>query len=259
MRNVYVCWQYDFSRLARRCSWISHQISIVVYIEFAWNYAGFNWNYYYFMRIRSRKSTHISMISNSGTHLQSYTNTAIADITKNSVPILLVTPHDRRANVSASSADIVAMNDECFMMFHNVLRVFYNVLLVVHDVLLVVHDISQCFTCVSWCFTMFYDVYRVSQQSASPHRRPCGRRSRQRRRDRQWRSRPVWKLSSRNRVTPVSIHDPCGVIVDFCGVIADFCGVIADPCGPAELPRSLRRSSGTRGHRCGDADRCATH
>ena len=70
---------------------------------------------------------------------------------------------------------------------------------------------------------------------------------------------PVWKLSSRNRVTPVSIHDPCGVIAEFCGVIADFCGVIADPCGPAELPRSLRRSSGARGHRCGDADRCATH
>ena len=29
---------------------------------------------------------------------------------------------------------------------------------------------------------------------------------------------PVWKLSSRNRVTPVSIHDPCGAIADFCGL-----------------------------------------
>ena len=40
-------------------------------------------------------------------------------------------------DVSASSADIVASNDECFMMFHNVLRVF-------DVVLLVVHDVSQC-------------------------------------------------------------------------------------------------------------------
>ena len=38
-------------RCAGRCSWMSHQTSIVVYIEFAWNYTGFNSNYYYFMRI----------------------------------------------------------------------------------------------------------------------------------------------------------------------------------------------------------------
>ena len=90
------------------------------------------------------------MISNSVTHLQSYTNSAIAE---NSAPIPPVTPRDRRcrrADVSASSADvsassvdvvalndlraiaassadvstssagIVASNDECFMMFHNV-------------------------------------------------------------------------------------------------------------------------------------------
>ena len=55
-----------------------------------------------------------------------------------------------------------------------------------------------------------------------------------------------WKLSSRNRVTSVSIHDPCGVIADFCGVIANFCGVIADPRSPAELPLSLRQSSDAR-------------
>ena len=38
-------------RCARQCSWMSHQTSIVVYIEFAWNYTGFNSNYYYLMRI----------------------------------------------------------------------------------------------------------------------------------------------------------------------------------------------------------------
>ena len=66
------------------------------------------------------------MISNSLTHLRSYTNSAIADIAGNSAPT---------ADVSASSADIVSSNGECFVMFHNVLRV--------------VHDISQWFTNVS--------------------------------------------------------------------------------------------------------------
>ena len=47
--------------------------------------------------------------------------------------------------------DIVASNDECFMMFHNVLRVF-------HDVLLVVHDILRCITMFYICFIMFYYV-----------------------------------------------------------------------------------------------------
>ena len=42
-------------------------------------------------------------------------------------------------------------------------------------------------------------------------------------------------MSSRNIVTPVSIHGPCGVIADFCGVIADLWGVIADPCGVAAI------------------------
>ena len=96
---------------------------------------------------RFGKSIHISMISNSVTHLRSYTNSAIADIAENSAPISPVTPHDRRRllierrhrriewpprdcrakcrrlRITAASADIVASNDECFMMFHNVLRV----------------------------------------------------------------------------------------------------------------------------------------
>ena len=45
---------------------------------------------------RFGKSTHISMISNSVTHLRSYTNSAIADIAENSAPISPVTPRDRR-------------------------------------------------------------------------------------------------------------------------------------------------------------------
>ena len=75
---------------------------------------------------RSGKSTHISKISNSVTHLQSYTNTAIA---KNSTPISPVTPCDRdvaapSADVSSSSVNIVASNDECLMMFHNAFKCF---------------------------------------------------------------------------------------------------------------------------------------
>ena len=40
--------------------------------------------------------THISTISNSVTHLRSYTNSAIADIAENSAPISPVSPYDRR-------------------------------------------------------------------------------------------------------------------------------------------------------------------
>ena len=45
---------------------------------------------------RFGKSTHISMISNSVTHLRSYTNSATADIAGNSAPILPATPRGRR-------------------------------------------------------------------------------------------------------------------------------------------------------------------
>ena len=47
-------------------------------------------------KIRFGKSTHISKISNSVTHLRCYTNSAIADIAGNSTPISPVTPRDRR-------------------------------------------------------------------------------------------------------------------------------------------------------------------
>ena len=86
------------------------------------------------------------MISNSVTHLRSYTNSAIADN-------------------SALSTDIGASNDKCFMMFHNVLKVFHDVLLVAHDVLKVVHNVSQCFTCISGCFTMFNNILCLASRA----------------------------------------------------------------------------------------------
>ena len=69
-----------------------------------------------------------------------------------------VTPRDRRhLRIERRYDDIVASDDKCFMMFHNVLsvswcftcgsrclRMYHNVLHVFHDVLL--------------CLTMFYDV-----------------------------------------------------------------------------------------------------
>ena len=113
-------------------------------------------------RTRFGKSTHISMISNSVTHLRSYTNYAIADIAGNSAPKSPVTPRERRhhraerwrlrierrrlhierqrlrnkpnadvstssADVSASSADIVASNKVswCFTMFYMCFTMFY--------------------------------------------------------------------------------------------------------------------------------------
>ena len=58
---------------------------------------------------RFGKRIHISMISNSVTHLRRYTNSSIAG---NSAP-------------APMSPRVVASNGECFVMFHNVLRVFH--------------------------------------------------------------------------------------------------------------------------------------
>ena len=74
------------------------------------------------------KSTHISMISNSVTHLRSYTNTTIAT---NSVPISPETSHDRgyrqakrrRLRIERRYRSIEWWVFDCFMMFHNVLSV----------------------------------------------------------------------------------------------------------------------------------------
>ena len=106
--------------------------------------------------VRCGKSTHISMISNSVTHLQSYTNFAISDIAGNSArspshrraptsphrasislhrmtaqsPTLLpqtqTSPH--RAPTSPHRSPISSHRmTECFMMFHTVLKVFHDV------------------------------------------------------------------------------------------------------------------------------------
>ena len=114
------------------------------------------------------------LISNSVTHLWSYTNSEIADIAGNSAPISPVTPRDRRRHraecryrriewpprnrrrrypkrrrlcierdVSASSADIVASND----VFHDVSQCFKSV--------------SWCLTSGSWCITMFYTCFMM--------------------------------------------------------------------------------------------------
>ena len=59
------------------------------------------------------------MISNSVTHLRSYTNSAIADIASNDLPSIAdaAAPNadvsTLSADVSASSANIVASNEEC--------------------------------------------------------------------------------------------------------------------------------------------------
>ena len=121
------------------------------------------------------KSTHISMISKYVKHLRSYTSSAIA---RNSTLISQETLRERRY------CCIEWQVFDCFMMFHNVLRVFHDVSQCFKSVswcftsgswcFTTFHDVSQCFTSVSWCFTMltmFYDVYRVSQPSASQQRR----------------------------------------------------------------------------------------
>ena len=109
---------------------------------------------------RSGKSTHISTISNSVTHLQSYTNSAITGIAGNSVPDVdnaMPSPGidasnaniaKSSADVAASSADIGSLNGDCFMMFHNILSVSF------HDFLLVVLCFT-CFTSLSLSFTSF--------------------------------------------------------------------------------------------------------
>ena len=81
------------------------------------------------------KSIHISMISNSVTHLRSYTNSAIAE---NSAPISPLTPRNRRhrraerrrlriecrrLRIKRRYRRIESRVFKCFVMFHNVLSV----------------------------------------------------------------------------------------------------------------------------------------
>ena len=81
---------------------------------------------------RPRKNTHISKISNSVTHLRSYTKTAITDIVRNSMPGMNIIASGANiavtsrgipapstgipassADVNTSREDIVASNGEC--------------------------------------------------------------------------------------------------------------------------------------------------
>ena len=202
------------------------------------------------------------MISNSVTHLQSYNNSAIADISRNSEWYQQDTTAERlychterlcrhterlcrRDGCLCHRAERLCLRIErrhrrikwrvfrdvsqcfkCFMMFHNLLRVF--------------HDASQSFTSTSWCFTSgsrcfktFHDVsqsplefFFQEQSYSSLH--------------------SGWSLP-RDHVRG-DIDDPCGAIVDFCGVIADPCSVDVIPeaiCGrasPMRRRRSLRDS-----------------
>ena len=105
---------------------------------------------------RFGKSTHISMIGNSVTHLRSNTNSAIAG---NSAAIPPVTPRNRRRRrIERRRLHIerwhlhierwhLRIKWRCWMMFHNVLNVSWCFT-----------SGSRCFTYVSWCFTMFKNV-----------------------------------------------------------------------------------------------------
>ena len=140
------------------------------------------------MKHRFGKSTHISMISNSVTHLQSYTNSAIADIARISAPISPVTPRDHRRHCAERRRLRIERRrlriERRFRLIEwpprgrwrrcskrrrlhierrycriewrlfECFMMLHDILLVVHDVLLVAHDVSQCFT----CFLMFYYV-----------------------------------------------------------------------------------------------------
>ena len=113
---------------------------------------------------RFGKSTLISMISKSVTHLRSYKNSAIAGNSARSQTSPRIErryrriewplrdrrrrcPKRRRLHIERRYRRVEWGVFECFMMFHNVLRVSWCFT-----------SNSHCFTCVSWCLTMFYDV-----------------------------------------------------------------------------------------------------
>ena len=140
------------------------------------------------------------MISNSVTHLRSYTNSAIADIARNSPPISPVIPRDRRRlrmerryrRIDWPPRDRrhrcpkrrrLHIKRRRLCIERRYRRIIWRVF----------HDVSQCFNSVSGCFTsgsrcftkyhnvlhvfhdvllcltMFYDAYWVVQRSAAPH------------------------------------------------------------------------------------------
>ena len=102
---------------------------------------------------RFGRSTHISMISNSVTHLRSYTNSAIADIAENSAPISPVTPRDRRRR-------------RVERRWLRIERRYRHIeWWVFDDVLLLFHNIIQCITMFYMCFIMFYYVLCLASRA----------------------------------------------------------------------------------------------
>ena len=125
------------------------------------------------------------MISNSATHLRSYTNSAIANIARNSAPISPVTPRDRRRSraerrrsraerrlrssddVSASSDDVSALSDDVSALSDDVSAssadiVASNDLRAIADVAAPNADVSASSADIvasdDDCFMMFYNV-----------------------------------------------------------------------------------------------------
>ena len=148
------------------------------------------------------------MISNFVTHLRSYTNSAIAGNSARSstsprraptslhrAPTSLIEQRRlriqrwrlcierrrlriqrrrlriqrRRLRIQQWRLRIVASNDDCFMMFHNVLSVSW-----------LFTSGSRCFTCVSWCFTMFNNVLWCLVSRATISKRAAASRLRDR-------------------------------------------------------------------------------
>ena len=87
---------------------------------------------------RSGKSTHISMISNSVTHLRSYTNTTIADIAGNSAQAPILT-ESRYLRIECQYRCIE------WRMFHDISQCFKSLSCFTSG--------SLCFTSGSLCFT----------------------------------------------------------------------------------------------------------
>ena len=119
-------------------------------------------------RVRFGKSTHISKISNSVTHLWSYTNSAIAGNSARSptsprrAPTSRIErrclrierpPRDRRCRYPKRRRLHIECRYRCIK-----LRVFHNVLRVFHYVLLVVHNVLRCITMFHMCFMLFNNV-----------------------------------------------------------------------------------------------------
>ena len=102
-------------------------------------------------KVRSQKSTHISRINNSVTLPQSFTNTAIANITGN--PALI-------ANIAIASADIgvTSWDFTDHVLWHWRLSLEHRMF---HNVFQVFHDVLRCFMSVS-CLTIVYNDLGVA-------------------------------------------------------------------------------------------------